>query len=61
MVLELLIVPPFKNYSFAQVPEILEAIKSLPGKSGVVFYPLRQQGDILNSQLMLYQTLENQC
>ncbi len=55
MALELMIVPPFRNYSFASVPEVIKRLKELPDRSGVAFYPLREQGAFITNKVMFFQ------
>jgi len=53
--LELILVPPFRQYSFAQTPPVFEAVKKTQNTAGWVFYPLTESGPFVNSSLMFWQ------
>ena len=53
--LELILVPPFRQYSFAETPPVFEAVKKTENAAGWVFYPLTESGPFVNSSLMFYQ------
>ncbi len=55
VVLELLIVPPFKNYDFSSPPKVFAEVAKIKGDHGVAFYPLLEQGYFYTNELMFYQ------
>jgi hypothetical protein len=55
MFMELILVPPFRQYSFAETPPVFEAVKASQDTGGWVFYPLTESGPFVNSSLRFWQ------
>jgi hypothetical protein len=53
--LELILVPPFRQYSFADTPAVFKAVKKTADTGGWVFYPLTESGPFVTSSLMFWQ------
>lgn len=52
LAVELIIVPPFQNYSFAKTPELFEKVSKLPEGSALAFYPIWEGGSFHSSELL---------
>ena len=55
MVLEMMLVPPFRNYDFSEEPEVFAGVAELADDSAVVFYPLLETGLYATSHLQFFQ------
>jgi hypothetical protein len=57
LVLEMAIVPPFRNTDFAETPGMVTRLSALPASAALVGYPLYESYYFQTSELMFYQRL----
>lgn len=55
--LEMSLVPPFKSFSFEEVPPIFSTISRMDSATTVAFYPMMEAGPFITSRLLFYQTI----
>lgn len=55
--LEMTMIPPARNVSFANVPPVFKSIREAPKGTSYAFYPMKESGPFITSQLMFYQTI----
>ncbi len=54
---EMVLVPPCRNFSFSSVPPVFKAIRRMPRGTAFAFYPMKESGPFVTSRLMFYQTI----
>lgn len=54
---EMVLVPPYRNFSFSSVPPVFKAIRRMPRGTAFAFYPMKESGPFVTSRLMFYQTI----
>ncbi len=55
LLVEMVPVPPFKNFDFSDTPGVFSAVDKMKGDPVLVFYPIHENGPFLASQLLFYQ------
>lgn len=52
---DLLLVPPFRSFSFKKIPPVFESVAKAPKGATFAYYPLFPSGAFFNSQYLFYQ------